>query len=153
MDRNIALARIERARSLCSDACYLVALQRRRLRTAEPEDQRFIFRRWGDWQFLIVSLRRLRQAARIVRFDPLVGSAIARFDRALPSLMTMRNVGEHVDDYAEDRGHDPGISRKDLQVGIYSAEEFEWLGHRLNADEALSAAETLLAAVQAAQAP
>ena len=152
MDRNTALARIERARSLCSEACYMVALQRRRLQATEPEDGRFIMRRWGDWQFLIVALRRLRQAARIAAFSPTVTAAIATFDRSLLGLHTMRNVGEHVEDYAQDRGRDATGDRKQLQVGTFGADELAWLGHRLDADAAMAAAEELFAAVRLAQA-
>ncbi len=54
---------LERARSLCSEGCFAVALQHRRLRSKEPEDEVFILRWWTDLQFLIVSLRRLRRSA------------------------------------------------------------------------------------------
>ena len=39
---------LKRARSLCSEACFTVAPQHRRLRSTEPEDKAFIFRWWAD---------------------------------------------------------------------------------------------------------
>jgi hypothetical protein len=52
----------ERAHSLASEAVRMVALQRRRLRSEEQGDQEFVFRRWADFQFLVISLHRLRLA-------------------------------------------------------------------------------------------
>ncbi len=63
MDTPSPAATIERAHSLANEAIHMVALQRRRLQSEEPEDEIFVFRRWADFQFFIVSLRRLRQAA------------------------------------------------------------------------------------------
>jgi hypothetical protein len=95
---------LERAHSLANKAVHTVALQHRRLRGAEPEDDTFIFRWWADLQFLIVALRRLRRAAQLASHVPTVTNdidqALRQFDRALPGLATMRNIGEHIDDYA-----------------------------------------------------
>lgn len=81
---------LERARSLCNEAVWTVALQRGRLRSSEPEDVDFVFRRWADFQFLIVALRRLRRAAdfatRVSSVDVLVNDAIREFDQAIPGL-------------------------------------------------------------------
>ncbi|MBK3816463.1 MULTISPECIES: hypothetical protein [Paraburkholderia] len=83
-----------------------VALQHRRLQTTEPEDAAFVFRWWSDLQFLVVALRRLRRAAAIGVRVPSVSErtkcAIDSFDRLLPDLAKMRNIGEHVDEYAVD---------------------------------------------------
>jgi hypothetical protein len=138
-------AKLDRARSLCNHACWSCALQVRRLRSEEPEDQEFIFRFWADLQYLIVALRRMRRAALIAAFEPDVNSAIAEFDRSLPDLAKMRNVGEHIDDYAADspkRRH-RDVSRTALQVGEFDGTVFSWLGGDLNIDEALRAAETI----------
>jgi hypothetical protein len=43
---------LERARSLCNEAVWTVALQRTRLRSSEPEDAEFVFRKWADFRFL-----------------------------------------------------------------------------------------------------
>jgi hypothetical protein len=43
---------VERALSLANDAMFTVKLQHRRLRTDEPEDEVFFFRRSADFQFL-----------------------------------------------------------------------------------------------------
>ena len=142
--------RLARALSLCSEACFIIALQRRRLKTDEPEDATFTMRRWADWQYLIVTLRRLRQAAQIAGFNPGIGTAILDFDTRLPGLLIMRNVGEHVEDYSVGLGRDQSICRQQLQVGLFGCDELEWLGHRLDADEAVFAADALFTAVQEA---
>jgi hypothetical protein len=77
--------------------------------------------------------------------------AITDFDAALPTLKNMRDVAEHFDDYAIDRGRDSTVSRKSLEVGVIGDAIFEWLGHKLNADEAVSAARRLFKDVQRAQ--
>ena len=55
-------ATYERARRLANIAVWTAQLQRRRLATDEPEDSEFLFRRWADFQFLIVALTRVRRA-------------------------------------------------------------------------------------------
>ena len=92
---------LERARSLANEAMFTVALQRRRIRTDEPEDDVFVMRWWADLQFFIVALRRLRRAAELAsRVEPvkdIVILALHSFDDALPQLAVMRNVGEHIE--------------------------------------------------------
>lgn len=97
MDEPSDAATAERAPSLADEAVHMVALQRRRLQSDEPEDETFIFRRWADFQFLIISLRRLRLAALLAARPEtnraVIEKAISEFDEALPDLQTMRNVG------------------------------------------------------------
>jgi hypothetical protein len=45
----------------------------------------------------------------------------------VPMLSDMRNVAEHFDDYALDKGRNKGIKRGALEVGAFSDKEFEWL--------------------------
>jgi hypothetical protein len=148
-------ATIERAHSLANEAIHMVALQRRRLQSEEPEDETFVFRRWADFQFFIVSLRRLRQAALLAAHpkatEAVIEDAISEFDEAVPGLQKMRNVGEHVDAYAVERGRDRSVSRRALQVGTIAPETLEWLGERLNSDDALAAAERLYGAIKDAR--
>ena len=146
-------ATLERARSLTNEAMLAVVLQRRRLTTREPEDDKFVFRPWADFQFFIVALRRLRRAAAIAADQPRVQEALAAFDIALPFLSKLRNVGEHIDEYAVDdpryRGGSPGgrVSRRELQVGEWGENAWNWLGERVDLDAAVTAAEQLHDAV------
>lgn len=145
---------VERILSLANEAVFTVALQRRRLRSGEPEDDEFVMRWWADAQFLIVMLRRLRRTAelgeRVPAVQARVQSALREFDHVLPSLRTMRNVGEHVDAYALDKGKNNEISRRELQVGRWDGMTFYWLGSELNVDYAMTAAEDLLIALRSA---
>ncbi|MBI2051395.1 hypothetical protein HYT33_01400 [Candidatus Roizmanbacteria bacterium] len=147
-------AMIERSWSLMNESMRAIDLQRRRLRSGEPEDPDFIFRWWVDLQFLIVALRRLRRSAelatRVSTAKSIISDAIEQFDRELPMLQKMRNVGEHIDDYAVDsekRRH-KDVERFSLQVGSFDGTTYEWLGARLNIDEAHLASTHLLGAVR-----
>jgi hypothetical protein len=152
----IDAAVLERAKSLANRACFTVALQRRRLQSEEPEDDTFIFRWWADLEFLVVTLRRLRRAAQLgthaSRAKAALGVAIADFDAALPGLRTMRNVGEHIDQYAlnDPKRHHPDVRSGQLQVGSFDGTVFTWLGHQLDIDVAVAAAEKLFVAVKLA---
>jgi hypothetical protein len=85
----------------------------------------------ADFQFFIVALTRLRRAAALAGKLPRIAEdmrkAIAEFDAAVPMLSDMRNVAEHFDDYALDKGRNKGIKRGALEVGAFSDKEFEWL--------------------------
>jgi hypothetical protein len=120
------------------------------------EDETFVFRFWADLQFLIVALRRLRLAVQLATRVPQVRGtlqvALTDFDAALPGLRRMRNVGEHIDDYALDapKRHHPEVKRGELQSGTWDGTTFVWLGHKLDIDVALDAAGKLFRAVQLA---
>jgi hypothetical protein len=148
-------ATYERARRLANLAMWTVALQRRRLKTNEPEDGEFIFRRWADFQFLIMALVRLRRAtslaAKVPALTVTMRKALTNFDAALPTLKSMRDIAEHFDDYAMDRGRDRTISRTAIEVGVIGNSVFQWLGRELNADTAASAAQQLFKDIQQAQ--
>jgi hypothetical protein len=146
---------LERARRLANVELHAVALQRRRLATEEPEDECFIMRWWADLQFLIVALRRFRRsvevAASISAIADDVRAAIAAFDRAVPNLALMRNIGEHIDEYAinSSKRHVETVDRRQLEVGSWDGTTFSWLERpdgvacELNVDTALRAAEQL----------
>jgi hypothetical protein len=153
--RPSAATTLERARSLTNEAMLAVALQRRRLVTREPEDDNFVFRQWADFQFFLVALRRLRRAAAIAAGRPRVDTALRAFDAAVPYLAKLRNVGEHIDEYAlasPKRRSRPtaakaGVTPRDLQVGQWNESEWNWLGELVDVDRALKAAEGLHDAV------
>ena len=146
---------LDRMLSLCNEACFTVALQHRRLQTTEPEDAIFVFRWWWDLQFLVVALRRLRRSAAIGEGIPAVSAkiklAIDSFDKRLPDLAKMRNIGEHVDEYAVDapRRRYRQVDRRQLQVGTWDGRVYRWIGE-LNVDVAKEAAEQLLFQVREA---
>ncbi len=125
--------------------------------TTEPEDEEFLTRQLADFQFLIVTLRRLRRAApiatNVTSAADQIHEAIARFDTALPGIATMRNVGEHIDDYALDRPtrHHRNVNRRMLQVAAWGDTNYRWLGIDFNIDATLPAAQQLFRAVRDAQ--
>ena len=142
----------ERASRLANLALWTVDLQRRRLNSTEPEDDRFIFRRWSDFHFLIVALTRLRRAAELAAKVPVIRqmmrAGLQSFDSALPNLKKMRDVAEHIDDYAMDRGKDRSIGRESLEVSASDSQQWQWLGFELDAANALSVGARLVAVLK-----
>jgi hypothetical protein len=96
-------ATYERACRLANVAVWTAALQRRRLTADEPEDEEFLFRRWADFQFFIITLTRVRRVASLAAKIPMISDdihkAIRIFDAKLPMPKNMRDVAEHIDDY------------------------------------------------------
>lgn len=148
----------ERARRLANFSLWSIHIQCRRLRSSEPEDVTFAVRKWVDFHFLIVGLTRLRRvadlAARIPAIRHQLSTALQEFDNALPQLRKLRNVAEHIDEYANDQGRDLSIDRRSLEVSSLSMDgaTLEWLGYKLNCDEALCVSKTLFTAIKEASA-
>lgn len=153
---------IERARTIATEAMYAVALQRRRLTTAEPEDSKFVMRWWWDCQCFVAALWRLRVSAELAAsVAPSLTRSVSDFDSAIPDLRTLRNVQEHLDEYAVERGRNPAIHRSMLHSGSFDGTTW-WLGRPdpartdaqprgigLNLDRATAAAEQLYGQVLA----
>jgi hypothetical protein len=122
----------------------------------EPEDDSFLGRWWADLEFLVITLRRLRRAAQIgthaSHARAALVAALSDFDAALPGLAKMRNVGEHIDDYALNSStrHHRNVKSGQLQVGSWDGTVFTWLGHQLDVDVALAVAEKLFRAIKLA---
>ena len=119
-------ATYERARRLANVAMWSIELQCRRLEAVEPEDAGLVLRRWADFDFLIVALSRLRRAtglaAKVPQLRASLDTALERFDKALPDLKKMRDVAEHVDDYALDRGRQKAVGRQASEVSTMEAD-------------------------------
>src|SRR5579863_2105238 len=145
----------ERARRLADMSVRTVALQYRRVKTKEPEDSEFFLRRWTDFLFLIGALTRCRRAAKLASqvgsIKAEMEAALRAFDNSLPSLKTMRDTAEHIDDYALERGQKREISRMSLEVGVVGSSKFEWLGLSLDADKALESAQRLYSTIKSAK--
>jgi hypothetical protein len=99
---------LERAVRLANIEMKTVALQLRRIRGVEPEDDDFVSRRLADIRFFIISLNRLRTTATIgynvpdTKIQCSIIEAVEEFDKALPELKKLRNIGEHQNGYAVD---------------------------------------------------
>jgi hypothetical protein len=147
-------ATYERARRLANVAIWSIELQCRRLEAVEPEDAEFVLRKWADFDFLIVALTRLRRAtalaAKIPQLRASLEEALEQFDKALPDLKKMRDVAEHVDDYAADQGRQKAVARQSLEVSTMEADgpTLSWLQASLNAWEAAQASRALFAALR-----
>lgn len=146
-------ATLERAHSFADEYVRTVALQRRRLRSTEPEDEDFLFRWWADVQFLLVALRQLLRAARlaatVLTYSQPLNQAIDDYLAAVPALRRMRDVETHFDEYALDQGKRwRDVGRRSLQVGSWDGTTFQWLGVSLDVDEAMAAADALYGAVR-----
>jgi hypothetical protein len=110
-----------------------------------------------NWEYLIVSLRRLERAARAVSLampDPALDAELARFHKRLPSLKRFRDIGEHWDDYVlnNPKRHVRQFSAWDLDMKVFGPGFIGWLGHMLEAADVRVAAEDLFNAVMAVRA-
>lgn len=147
-------ATYERARRLANLALWTVALQRRRLDSTEPEDKEFPLRMWMDFHFFVVALSRLRRsvalALKIGALKSKMKDALWDFDLSLPHLKIMRDVAEHIDDYAIDAGRIPTISRKSLEISSRNGGTWQWLGFATNTESAFVAAIRLFDALKSA---
>lgn len=154
MNEPTPAATYERARRLANVALWAVHLQCRRLRNNDEIDEEFVLRRWADFDFLIIALTRLRKAVSLAGKAPMlaqpVTQALASFDEVLPDLKKLRDTAEHIDEYAVDRGRVKSIKRQSLEVSSLSMEgpTLEWLGFRLNTEEALDASQVLFRALK-----
>lgn len=137
---------LERSFSFCNEAMHTISLQVRRLQSTEPEDSQFIFRKWADLRFLILSLDRLYKSSGIALNVKSISNDVKKardeFQKSMPFLKNLRDVGEHFDSYSMDNGRLKNISRGDLQVGTWKRDGtwFNWLGEEINVIECENAA-------------
>jgi hypothetical protein len=151
---------VERAKSFANQWMWAVSLQYDRITSPRPQDT--AFHPFGlasfneaDVHFLVIALRRLRTAASTLEHAPQVWNpfrdAIQVFDARLPWLKRLRDVFEHLEDYAVDSNlRKSDTSRRELQVWSGGENGMQWLGHDVDWREALLAAEDLYRAVRAA---
>jgi hypothetical protein len=135
--------RLELAHSAANDAVRGIAMQRYRLTSELPEDEKFFagagFRREVDLQLFLVLVVRFRRlvglTAELTR-DRVLREALAEFDERFPAARQMRNVSEHLDDYIEGKGHRQAPAGS-LGVRVWGASPggkvtFEWVGETID---------------------
>lgn len=137
---------------------WAVSLQHDRITRPRPQDADFhpfgvdSFHE-ADVHFLVISLRRLRTAASTLEHAPEVWDSVRRvvqaFDERLPWLTRLRDVFEHLEDYAV-ASNLRKTSRRELQVWSGGENGMQWLGFDVDWKEALLAAKDLYGAVRAA---
>lgn len=146
-------AKYERARRVANLALWTLSVQLRRLNGEEPEDKDFPLRRWSDFHFFIWALVRFRKACQIASKIPSIQTAMStelnKFDSVLPNLIKMRDVAEHIEDYALSKGKDRTISRQSLEVGSFDGETWSWLEFEINCPKALSTCEEIFEILKA----
>jgi hypothetical protein len=137
----------ERARRQASFAMWTIEMQIRRLNKTEPEDEKFVLRKVADFQFFLLALTKFRRAIllanKIVSIKRKISSGIERFDSQLPFLVEMRNVDQHFDDYAIDRGRNKKIDKTMLEVHSFDGQNWVWLGHKIDLEVAFNAGRIL----------
>lgn len=144
----------ERWTRLANLATFAIDLQCKRLNTVESQDEQFTFRKWYDFEFLLLALIRLRriaqQVANLSELTALLSPALREFDASLPGLKRMRDVGEHMDEYAVGRGRHREVDMEMLEVSTLDSDgpTLTWLGTSLNANCALRASEELFRAIE-----
>ena len=157
---------VGRAKSLANRWMGAVLLQHDRITKPRPQDKDFhpfkdlhpfgeeTFNE-ADVHFLVIALRRLRTVATTLEHAPQVWdsvcNAIQSFDKCLPWLKCLRDVFEHLEDYAVDSNcRRSRHSRRELQVWSADENGMQWLGYDIDWKEALCAAMDLYGAVKTA---
>jgi hypothetical protein len=148
---------VERAKSMASEWMWAVSLQHDRL--VNPRDEDKTFHPWGggffseaDLHFLVTALGRLRQAAATIEHAPTyrdaIRPAIEKFDSKLPWRKQLRDVFEHLEDYAVDSdGRKTTTSRRELQVWSATGNGLHFLGFNVDWNEARETAMDLYTVV------
>ncbi|VBA59029.1 hypothetical protein [Mycobacterium attenuatum] len=99
--------------------------------------------------FLVAAVRPRRCIERVSRRIPgLSGPLTTRlrsFDLDAPSLLRLRNVSEHIDEYNLDQGRDDTVSRREVQTWYLDTANsggpiWGWLGERLDIEQTEKAA-------------
>ena len=151
---------VERAKSLANRWMWAVSLQHDRINHPRPQDKDFhpfgidSFNE-ADVHFLAIALLRLRTIATTLEHAPQVwdsvDSAIKDFDDKLPWLKRLRDVFEHLEDYAVDsNSRRTKTSRAELQVWRADENGMDWLGYYIDWNKAMLAAEDLYKALKKA---
>ena len=149
---------VERAKSLGNRWMGAVLLQHDRIRKPRPQDKAFhpfrsdLFNA-ADVHFLVIALSRLRKIATTLVHAPQVwdsvDTAIKDFDAKIPWLKRLRDVFEHLEDYAVDSNlRKTTTSRRELQVWSADENGMKWLGYDIDWNKATLAAADLYAALK-----
>lgn len=151
---------VERAKSMANDWMWAIDLQLSRIKSPRLQDADY--HSFGvnsandaDIHFLVISLARLRRIAVTIEHVPTqwenVHLAINNFDARLPWLKRMRDVFEHLEDYAVDSNlKRSSTSRRELQVWSLTDNGIHWLGFDINWEESRAAAIELHASIKSA---
>jgi len=151
--RNLTLA--DEAHHFANLYVHAVRLQIKRM-SQDPSDE-FPLSWFVDFEFLLISLRKLRRSAQLVQRIPSCESemkiALNAFDEALPWLADLRNASEHFDEHLEGKDRDKNLvssypSQFSTLLGIEGG--VEWLGKKVIFDTCLDAAGALFSAVRTA---
>jgi hypothetical protein len=143
---------LHRALTFAFEGLQAADVQLERARQDAPDRPGGAFLWWIDLQFFIVAMRRLRRGAELAMEAEAernaMRAAISAFDAAVPELRLLRDVGEHIDDYAVGKGFNPSVRWRSLQVGAWDGETLEWLDIKLNAESALAAGRKLVGEIE-----
>ena len=138
----------EDARNMANIAVWGVDLQIQRLRSGENQIKEFVMQPVVDFHFLVTSLNKLRQAAKLVSeiFD--LSVKINQFDKKLPDLRTVRNILEHIDEYRVGKGKNKSVPASTFQTICFSNDCVRWVEYEINLKSAISASQELFASIQ-----
>ena len=145
----------EDTRILANFYVHAVAMQISRVRQEVSASDQFVMRPFVDFEFLLVTLVRLRRAACAIRKMPVareaMQQAIKEYDKRLPALKDLRNITEHYDDYLLKQGRIANADRAGLLTKIMSPESIDWMGYSMNLNESMAAAEALFQEIKAVE--
>lgn len=142
------ISNYEDARHLANIGVWSVELQVERLKKEDQDDAEFVMRKAADFHFLVVALMRVRRAATLVSKSSNIKNAIGKFDKEVPSLRSMRNVLEHIDDYIDGKGRDTSVVIGELFIYAFGSDKVAWSKYEIDLEKALKASANLFKAIQ-----
>lgn len=138
----------EDARSESNVAVWAIHLQVQRLLSEKREIEDFVFQPVVDFHFLVTALNRLRKMAGLVSKYANISKAIKQFDEALPDLIKIRNVLEHLDEYRLGEGRNKKVKVSALRTIVLGNDKIEWLDYEIEVDQAIRASVLLFQAIK-----
>lgn len=152
MDDPKIVSLYEDGRHFANISVWAVALQVKRLETNKPELEDFDFQPVVDFHFLVTGLARLQEIAETLKaiddMRPAMEKAIEAFKTEVPGLRYMRNVLEHMGEYARGDGKNKAVQYREIFTIGLDPDCIQWLGHELRPRAALAASDALFRVIK-----
>lgn len=144
---------IQKAVSFATAELGAMRLQSKRLQAATAGTDDVSSQSWSDAQFFLVALTRFKHSVQVATsFDGFIPSselfeAQRELDASAPELKLMRDVGEHLEDYAAGSGRKDEARDDEIHTAVVTAHSFNWIGREVKFRAAISAAEKVIQAL------
>lgn len=148
----------EKAIRLATTILFSIELQYERMQTNGSKDISIASQiKWIDFQFFIIALNRLEKVACLLKSIHIIKSkiklAIKEFNKSIPDLKTIRNIIEHLEEYAKGSGNlnkngeEEIISRHGIENHSILGSKWSWLEYKIDIDISFEASKKLYSTI------